>query len=308
MRRIDELHLEYPFAGGRHAARPAAPGGRRGRPQARRHADGADGHRGAVPQAEHQPAAPRARDLPVSAARTWRSTAPNQVWAMDITYIPMARGFVYLAAVMDWFSRRVLAWRVSITLDDGVLRRGGGGGPGAATASPRSSTPIRAASSPARSSRACCRPTASASAWTARAAGGTTCSSSGCGGPSSTRRSICTPTTRSPKPEPACAVHRVLQPRFMLPHLAMCLKNRERPVRRLVSRAWLPRPRSRCQRSCAPVCRASRLKTHGPSASGCSAVDFTALDRQSQRARTHAENGPPRSDSASPRRSRCSAR
>jgi putative transposase len=36
-------------------------------------------------------------------------TRPNQVWAMDITYIPMARGFVYLAAVVDWFSRRVLA-------------------------------------------------------------------------------------------------------------------------------------------------------------------------------------------------------
>src|SRR6202035_5064398 len=42
---------------------------------------------------------------------------PNQVWAMDITYIPMARGFVYLAAVVDWFSRRVLSWRVSISMD-----------------------------------------------------------------------------------------------------------------------------------------------------------------------------------------------
>src|SRR3954463_8400628 len=42
---------------------------------------------------------------------------PNEVWAMDITYIPMARGFVYLAAVVDWFSRRVLAWRLSITLE-----------------------------------------------------------------------------------------------------------------------------------------------------------------------------------------------
>src|SRR4051812_47609935 len=41
---------------------------------------------------------------------------PNQVWAMDITYIPMARGFVYLAAVVDWFSRKVLAWRLSIAL------------------------------------------------------------------------------------------------------------------------------------------------------------------------------------------------
>jgi putative transposase len=43
-------------------------------------------------------------------------TRPNQVWAMDITYVPMARGFVYLAAVVDWFSRKVLAWRLSITL------------------------------------------------------------------------------------------------------------------------------------------------------------------------------------------------
>jgi putative transposase len=42
---------------------------------------------------------------------------PNQVWATDITYIPMARGFVYLAAVVDWFSRRVLSWRLSITMD-----------------------------------------------------------------------------------------------------------------------------------------------------------------------------------------------
>ncbi len=51
---------------------------------------------------------------------------PNQVWAMDITYIPMARGFIYLAAVIDWYSRKVLSWRVSITMDvqfclDGVI-------------------------------------------------------------------------------------------------------------------------------------------------------------------------------------------
>jgi len=42
---------------------------------------------------------------------------PNQVWATDVTYIPMARGFVYLVAIMDWYSRRVLAFRVSNTLD-----------------------------------------------------------------------------------------------------------------------------------------------------------------------------------------------
>ena len=49
------------------------------------------------------------RKLPVTRA--------NQVWAMDITYIPMARGFVYLVAVLDWYSRRVLAWKVSTTID-----------------------------------------------------------------------------------------------------------------------------------------------------------------------------------------------
>ena len=49
---------------------------------------------------------------------------PNQVFAMDITYIPMARGFVYLVAVLDWYSRKVLSWKVSITMDvHFVLRR-----------------------------------------------------------------------------------------------------------------------------------------------------------------------------------------
>jgi putative transposase len=42
---------------------------------------------------------------------------PNQVWARDICYIPMAKGFMYLTVIMDWYSRRVLAWRVSNTLD-----------------------------------------------------------------------------------------------------------------------------------------------------------------------------------------------
>jgi putative transposase len=45
-------------------------------------------------------------------------TRPNHVWAADITYIPMRRGFVYLWAVLDWASRRVLAWRLSKYADD----------------------------------------------------------------------------------------------------------------------------------------------------------------------------------------------
>lgn len=47
---------------------------------------------------------------------------PNQVWATDVTYIPMARGFVYLVAIIDWYSRKVLSWRLSssMTADFGV--------------------------------------------------------------------------------------------------------------------------------------------------------------------------------------------
>ena len=46
-------------------------------------------------------------------------TRPNQVWAADITHVPMSRGFLYLAAVMDWYSRYVVSWKLSNTLDTG---------------------------------------------------------------------------------------------------------------------------------------------------------------------------------------------
>ena len=49
-----------------------------------------------------------------------RITRPNQVWAADITYIPMARGFLYLVAIIDWYNRYVLSWRLSNTLDAGL--------------------------------------------------------------------------------------------------------------------------------------------------------------------------------------------
>jgi putative transposase len=69
-----------------------------------------------VSPAQHVQARAGAQNPPVSAARLVINR-PNQVWAMDITYIPIARGFVHKAAVLDWFSRRVLAWRLSITLE-----------------------------------------------------------------------------------------------------------------------------------------------------------------------------------------------
>ncbi|WP_425339243.1 IS3 family transposase [Methylorubrum extorquens] len=116
MRRMDELHLELPFAGSRMLRGSPQQRGRRDWPLPCRDADEAPAHRGTLPQTEHLEAYAGAQDLPVSAAGL-TIDRPNQVWAMDITYVPMARGFVYLAAVIDWFSRRVLSWRLSITME-----------------------------------------------------------------------------------------------------------------------------------------------------------------------------------------------
>src|ERR1700752_3041745 len=116
MRRIDELHLEFPFAGSRMLQGPlAADGMRIGRLHLRtlmkRMGIEAIYRRPntSKPAPGHKVYPYLLRDLAV--------TRPNQVWAMDITYIPMARGFVYLAVVLDWFSRRVLSWRLSITME-----------------------------------------------------------------------------------------------------------------------------------------------------------------------------------------------
>ena len=116
MRRIDELHLEFPFAGSRMLRDLlAAEGFTVGRLHVatlmKRMGIEALYRKPATskPTPGHQIYPYLLRKLPI--------TRPNQVWAMDITYIPMARGFVYLAAVVDWFSRRVLAWRLSITLE-----------------------------------------------------------------------------------------------------------------------------------------------------------------------------------------------
>ncbi len=118
MRRMDELHLDYPFAGSRmlrdllnaedlrigrlHVATLMKRMGIEAlycKPNTSKPAPG------------HKIYPYLLRNLPVIRS--------NQVWAMDITYIPMARGFVYLAAVVDWFSRRVLSWRLSITMEAG---------------------------------------------------------------------------------------------------------------------------------------------------------------------------------------------
>lgn len=116
MRRMDELHLDYPFAGSRMLRDLLLA---EGFTVGRLHVSTLMKRMGiealyrkpntSKPAPGHQIYPYLLRKLPV--------TRSNQVWAMDITYIPMARGFVYLAAVVDWFSRRVLAWRLSITLE-----------------------------------------------------------------------------------------------------------------------------------------------------------------------------------------------
>ena len=116
MRRIDELHLEYPFAGSR-MLRDLLLGegimtGRLAVAMLMRRM----GIDALYRRPNTSKPAPGHRIYPYFLGRLVVDR-PNQVWAMDITYIPMARGFVYLAAVVDWFSRRVLAWKLSITLE-----------------------------------------------------------------------------------------------------------------------------------------------------------------------------------------------
>ena len=116
MRRLDALHLEYPWMGARQLKtklRPECPG------VGRRRVGTLMRTMGIVAMVPQPGTSRRHRGHPVYPylLRHRVITTPNEVWTMDITYIPMARGFVSLAAVMDWASRRVLSWRVSITLD-----------------------------------------------------------------------------------------------------------------------------------------------------------------------------------------------
>jgi putative transposase len=116
MRRLDRLHLEHPFAGARMLkGLLAAEGSKIGR----RHVKTLMRRMG-IEALYRRPRTTRpepGHKIYPYLLRGKEITRPNQVWAMDITYIPMKCGFVYLAVVVDWFSRRVLSWRVSITME-----------------------------------------------------------------------------------------------------------------------------------------------------------------------------------------------
>lgn len=118
MRRIDALHLEHPFAGARMLRDLLAQDGIQ---VGRKHV-GTLMRRMGIEALYRKPNTSRRNGKDAIYPYLLRTLAverPNQVWAMDITYIPMAKGFVYLAAVIDWYSRCVLAWRVSISMETG---------------------------------------------------------------------------------------------------------------------------------------------------------------------------------------------
>jgi putative transposase len=116
MRRIDELYLELPFYGSRRMTLALkAEGGAVNRKRVQRLMR-LMGLEALVPRPGTSRPAPQHKVYPYL-LRGRAITRVNQVWCADATYIPMARGFLYLVAIMDWVSRAVLAWRLSNTLD-----------------------------------------------------------------------------------------------------------------------------------------------------------------------------------------------
>jgi putative transposase len=116
MRCIDELHLKYPFYGSRkHSEALRAQGLVANRKHIQRLMR-LMGLESVAPKPSTSKPAPEHPVYPYL-LRNLKVSRPNQVWAADITYIPMARGFAYLVAIIDWYSRRVLAWRLSNTLE-----------------------------------------------------------------------------------------------------------------------------------------------------------------------------------------------
>jgi putative transposase len=115
MRRIDELHLEHPFAGARMLRDLLQ---QDGIAVGRKHVRTLMRRMG-IEALYRKPNTSKKHPAHIIYPYLLRGLTidrANQVWAMDITYIPMAKGFVYLAAVIDWYSRKVLAWRVSISM------------------------------------------------------------------------------------------------------------------------------------------------------------------------------------------------
>ena len=239
MRRLDRLHLEFPFAGSRMlrgllAAEGCKIGRRHVKTLMRKMGIEALYRRPRTTKPE-----PGHKIYPYL-LRGMEITRPNQVWAMDITYIPMARGFVYLAVVLDWATRRVLSWRLSITmeaafcietLEDALARHGrpeifntdqGSQFTGSAFTGALASNGI-------------------AISMDGKELGGTTCSSSGCGAASNTRRFTCAPTKPSARHATRSAV--ISTSIIAAAHIpALTAAHRIKPTSTRCQSAWRPNP------------------------------------------------------------------
>jgi putative transposase len=116
MRRIDELHLKYPFYGSRKLSLELKGEGRDANRKRVQRLMRRMGLEALAPKPKTSEPHPEHAVYPYL-LRGLRIDRVNQVWAADVTYIPMKAGFVYLVAIIDWYSRRVLSWRLSVTLD-----------------------------------------------------------------------------------------------------------------------------------------------------------------------------------------------
>ena len=200
MRKLDELHLNYPFAGSRMLRDLLRQQG----------VDAGRLHIGTLMTKMGIEAIYRKRNTSKPAPghkiypyllREVAVTRPNQAWAMDISYIPMARGFVYLTAVVDWFSRKILSWKLSITMDvsfcleavEEALSR---------NEKPEIFNTDQGSQFTSEAFTEQLKKMGSRSAWTARAAGATMSSWNESGERSSTKRSTSGPMNRSTKREP----------------------------------------------------------------------------------------------------------
>ncbi len=150
MRRIDELHLKWPFYGSRKLARELR---KEGHEVGRRHVTTLMRRMG-IEAIYRKPRT----SIPARSAAIFpyllaglAIERPNQVWSSDITYLPMAHGFMYLVAILDVASRKVLAFRLSNTLTADFCVEALRGGTWRSSAGRRSSTPTRERNSPARS-------------------------------------------------------------------------------------------------------------------------------------------------------------
>ena len=261
MRRLDQLHLEFPFAGSRMlrgllAAEGCKIGRRHVKTLMRRMGIEALYRRPRTTKPE-----PGHKIYPYL-LRGMEITRPNQVWAMDITYIPMARGFVYLAVVLDWATRRVLSWRLSITmeaafcvetLEDALARHG----------KPEIFNTDQGSQFTGAAFTGVLADNGVAISMDGRVPGVTMCSSSAYGAASSTRRCICAATTASARPGLRSAVTWT----FIMAAVRIRALTARRPIKLTSPRclsAWQPNlgrgSTYRCGKS---------VQTTGPSSDHC---------------------------------------